>query len=99
MANSAAITPKPAAARDFLSIRDFTPEHIQRLIDLARHIKAHPLDYASALKGKTLAMIFDLDQFAVAGLSRHAEDRGVINPGVSGNDAIRFAGFEQDSWQ
>ncbi len=59
MANSAAATPKQAPARDFLSIRDFTPEQIQKLLDLARHIKSNPADYAQALKGKTLAMIFE----------------------------------------
>ncbi len=47
------------SASDFLSIRDFSPVQIQRLIDLARQIKAIPAAYTSALKGKTLAMIFE----------------------------------------
>ncbi|MBZ5647656.1 MAG: ornithine carbamoyltransferase [Acidobacteriia bacterium] len=44
---------------DFLSIRDFTPHEIRQLLDLARHIKAHPLDYSKVLEGKTLALIFE----------------------------------------
>ncbi len=46
-------------AHDFLSIRDFTPQQIRRFIDLARQIKAIPGAYTNALKGKTLAMIFE----------------------------------------
>lgn len=44
---------------DFISIRDFTPQQIRHLIDLALHIKATPSAYAYALKGQTLAMIFE----------------------------------------
>ncbi len=44
---------------DFLSLRDFTPQEIRGLLDLARQIKAHPLDYSKVLEGKTLAMIFE----------------------------------------
>jgi ornithine carbamoyltransferase len=46
-------------SHDFLSIRDFTPEEIRQLLDLAAAIKARPAQYADALKGKTLAMIFE----------------------------------------
>jgi ornithine carbamoyltransferase len=46
-------------AQDFLSIRDFTPQEIAALLDLALQIKAKPLAYAHALEGKTLAMIFE----------------------------------------
>ncbi|HYE26298.1 MAG TPA: ornithine carbamoyltransferase [Clostridia bacterium] len=45
--------------RDFLSIRDFTPQEIRQVIDLACHVKFQPEQYAAALKGKTLAMIFE----------------------------------------
>jgi ornithine carbamoyltransferase len=45
--------------RDFLSIRDFTPAQIKELLHLALQIKAKPADYAKALQGKTLAMIFE----------------------------------------
>ena len=44
---------------DFLSIRDFSPDKIRELLDLAADIKASPKTYADALKGKTLAMIFE----------------------------------------
>ncbi len=44
---------------NFLSIRDFSPEEISYLLDLAHEIKAHPTAHAGALKGKTLAMIFE----------------------------------------
>ena len=46
-------------ASDFLSLRDFTPKEILHLIGLGCRIKATPAAYASALKGKTLALIFE----------------------------------------
>src|ERR1039458_5313951 len=45
--------------KDFVSIRDFSPQEIQDLLLLGRQIKAHPDVYSEALKGKTLAMIFE----------------------------------------
>ncbi|MGO9084379.1 MAG: ornithine carbamoyltransferase [Candidatus Sulfotelmatobacter sp.] len=44
---------------NFLSIKDFSPEEIHYLLDLAREIKSHPSAHSGALKGKTLAMIFE----------------------------------------
>src|SRR5512146_2864311 len=44
---------------DFLTVRDFTPAQVRELLHLAGLIKATPAAYASALKGKTLAMIFE----------------------------------------
>ncbi len=44
---------------NFLSIKDFTPDEIRYLLDLAREIKSHPAAHHGALKGKTLAMIFE----------------------------------------
>lgn len=44
---------------NFLSIRDFSSEEIRYLLDLAREMKTHPSAHAGALKGKTLAMIFE----------------------------------------
>ena len=44
---------------NFLSIKDFSPEEIRYLLDLAREIKSHPSAHSGALKGKTLAMIFE----------------------------------------
>ncbi|MGE5361217.1 MAG: ornithine carbamoyltransferase [Bacteroidales bacterium] len=46
-------------ANDFLTIRDFSPEEIRQLLDLAGRIKANPGQYTESLKGKTLAMIFE----------------------------------------
>ena len=44
---------------NFLSIKDFSPEEIHYLLDLAREMKAHPSAHSGVLKGKTLAMIFE----------------------------------------
>jgi len=44
---------------NFLSIRDFSPEEIRYLLDLAREIKSHPSAHSGALRGKTLALIFE----------------------------------------
>ena len=45
--------------KDFLSIRDFSPSEIQYFLTLGRQVKAHPSVYGSALRGETLAMIFE----------------------------------------
>jgi ornithine carbamoyltransferase len=44
---------------NFVSIRDLSPEEIRYLLDLASEIKRHPSAHTGALKGKTLAMIFE----------------------------------------
>lgn len=44
---------------DFLSIRDLDAAGFARLIDLAGHIKGTPSAYAYALKGRSLAMLFE----------------------------------------
>jgi len=44
---------------DFLSIRDFTPQQIRHFLHMACEMKARPELFADALKGKTLAMIFE----------------------------------------
>lgn len=44
---------------DFLTIKDFTPMEIRYLLDLALRMKRKPGQYSTALKGKTLAMIFE----------------------------------------
>jgi ornithine carbamoyltransferase len=44
---------------NFLSIKDFSPQEIRYLLDLAREIKSHPAAHHGALKGKTLALIFE----------------------------------------
>jgi ornithine carbamoyltransferase len=45
--------------KDFVSIRDFSPQEIQDLLLLGRQIKAYPDVYSEALRGKTLAMVFE----------------------------------------
>jgi ornithine carbamoyltransferase len=47
------------AVKDFLSIRDFTPQQVRHLLHVATQLKAYPNVYHTALKGKTLAMIFE----------------------------------------
>jgi ornithine carbamoyltransferase len=44
---------------DFLSIRDLDPAGIKHLLELAGHMKATPSAYAYALKGRTLALLFE----------------------------------------
>jgi ornithine carbamoyltransferase len=45
--------------QDFLSIRDFTPQQISHFLHVACQVKANPSIFSGALKGKTLAMIFE----------------------------------------
>jgi len=45
--------------KDFLSIRDFTPQRIRHYLHVAVQLKAYPHINHSALTGKTLAMIFE----------------------------------------
>jgi ornithine carbamoyltransferase len=45
--------------KDFVSIRDFTPQQIRHFLHIATQLKARPSDYHAALQGKTLAMIFE----------------------------------------
>jgi len=45
--------------KDFLSIRDFSPQEIKHFLHVACQIKANPGAFSEALKGKTLAMIFE----------------------------------------
>ncbi|MCU0255888.1 MAG: ornithine carbamoyltransferase [Vicinamibacterales bacterium] len=47
------------AGRDFLSLRDLATHEAEELFDRAMRMKANPLKYSSALRGKTLAMIFE----------------------------------------
>ena len=45
--------------RDFIEIHDFTAREVMSILKLARAMKAKPKKYRDALKGKTLAMIFE----------------------------------------
>jgi len=44
---------------DFLTIKDFTPDEIQQFLDLALKVKADPDAFAGALRGQSLALIFE----------------------------------------
>jgi ornithine carbamoyltransferase len=46
-------------SRDFVSIRDLSPEEMEYLLVLGGEIKAHPSAWREALLGKTLALIFE----------------------------------------
>ncbi|HOC17875.1 MAG TPA: ornithine carbamoyltransferase subunit F, partial [Vicinamibacterales bacterium] len=46
-------------ANDFLSLRDFSPEQVRHLLDLAADVKADRRKFSKALEGQTLAMIFE----------------------------------------
>lgn len=45
--------------KDFLSIRDFSPQQVRHFLHVACQVKAKPELFAGVLKGKTLAMIFE----------------------------------------
>jgi len=45
--------------RDYINEKDWKPQEISEILDLAAKVKAKPRDFRSALAGKTLAMIFE----------------------------------------
>src|SRR2546423_898021 len=45
--------------KDFIEIHDYSADEVRELFELARDIKANPRQYANALQGQTLAMIFE----------------------------------------
>lgn len=45
--------------KDFLTIRDMSTKELAKTLTLAADIKRHPKAYATTLKGKALAMIFE----------------------------------------
>ncbi len=45
--------------KDFISLRDFSPGDIRHFLHVACEVKANPQAYSQALKGKTLALIFE----------------------------------------
>jgi ornithine carbamoyltransferase len=49
----------PLRGRDFLSVRDLTREEILATFDRAIRMKADPVKFSTALRGQTLAMIFE----------------------------------------
>lgn len=44
--------------KDFISIKDLKKKEIEALLELAKKVKANPLNYQDKLKGKSLGLIF-----------------------------------------
>lgn len=45
--------------RDYLTVDDLSAEELTGLLDLSEKVKAHPGDHAVALRGKSVALIFE----------------------------------------
>jgi ornithine carbamoyltransferase len=45
--------------KDFIEVHDYTAAEVKELFELAADMKAHPDKYREALRGQTLAMIFE----------------------------------------
>ncbi|MGZ7078720.1 MAG: ornithine carbamoyltransferase [Thermoanaerobaculia bacterium] len=45
--------------KDFIEVHDYTAAEVKQIFELARDIKAAPKKFSDALKGQTLAMIFE----------------------------------------
>jgi ornithine carbamoyltransferase len=45
--------------RDYVNEKDWKPEEIEEILNLASEVKTKPQDFRSALAGRTLAMIFE----------------------------------------
>jgi len=45
--------------KDFIEIHDYSADEVRQIFEIARDMKANPEKYRDALKGKTLAMIFE----------------------------------------
>ncbi len=54
-----AVATTEATATDLLSIADLGPTGVTALLDLAGEVKARPLDYARALAGKQIVLLFE----------------------------------------
>jgi ornithine carbamoyltransferase len=55
---SGIITLHAMKQKHLVSLRDYTRQELEEVFDLARRLKADPRAYAGALRGKSLAMIF-----------------------------------------
>ena len=58
MGTSGIITLHGMKQKHLVSLRDYTRAELEEVFDLARRLKADPRAYAGALRGKSLAMIF-----------------------------------------
>src|ERR1700759_5423965 len=45
--------------KDFIEIHDYSADEVREILEIARDMKANREKYRDALKGKTLAMIFE----------------------------------------
>ena len=45
--------------KDFIEIHDYSADEVREIFEIARDMKANPDNYREALKGQTLAMIFE----------------------------------------
>src|SRR5712692_11665523 len=50
---------QPIACRDFVSVKDFSPEETRSLFELTHVIKGRPADFRGALAGKQLVLFFE----------------------------------------
>jgi ornithine carbamoyltransferase len=53
------VSGKSLEGRDLISLLDFSNEELEGLLELALEVKANPLHFAKALRGKTLFMYFE----------------------------------------
>ena len=56
---SATVADTSFTPRDLVSICDFTPGEINRVIDLAAAMKRNPAEYSHALAGKQIVLFFE----------------------------------------
>jgi ornithine carbamoyltransferase len=83
--------------RDLLSLRDFTANELTALLDLAARIKARPREFSGALRGQTLALLFEKPSLrtrvsfdvAMYQLGGHALYLGPEEVGLGRREAIR----------
>jgi len=45
--------------KDFIEIHDYSADEVREIFEIARDMKSDPEKYREALKGQTLAMIFE----------------------------------------
>lgn len=56
---STTLIPPSLGITDLVSLGDLSSAALRRVLDVARKIKASPLDYSELLKGKRLSMVFE----------------------------------------
>jgi ornithine carbamoyltransferase len=45
--------------KDFLSINDWSPQELKKILELSAKMKSHPEKYKNSLRGKSIALIFE----------------------------------------